>query len=61
MTKLFTSYKICNKNKQSPIGLNIARIEYEYNSMFCDIQQCNMFTQMNKLYMAKSKDFGDDQ
>ncbi len=54
-------YNICHKNKQSPSGLNIARIACEYNDKSCDIQQCNMLTQMNKIYEEKSKDLGNDQ
>ncbi len=33
----------------------------EYSVKSCDIKQCNMLTQINKIYMAKSTDFGDDQ
>ncbi len=43
-------YNIYHRNKQLPSGLNIARIICEYNSKSCDIQQCNMLTQMNKIY-----------
>ncbi len=54
-------YNICHKNKQSPRGLDNARIACEYNVKSCNIQQCNMLTQMNKTYMEKSKDLGNDQ
>ncbi len=60
-TKLVHLYNICHKNKQSPSGLNIARIACECYVKSCDIQQCNMLTQMNKIYVTKSKDLGDDQ
>ncbi len=59
--KLVYLYNICHKNKQSPSGLNIARIACEYNVKSCAIQQCNMLTQMNKMYVEKSKDLGNDQ
>ncbi len=59
--KLVYLYNICHKNKQSPCGLNIARIACEYNVKSCDIQQCNMLTQMNKIYVEKSKVLGNDQ
>ncbi len=35
--KLVHVYNICHKNKQSPSGLNIARITCEYNVKSCDI------------------------
>ncbi len=54
-------YNISHKNKQSPSGLNIARIACEYNVKSCDIQQSNMVTQMNKMYEEKSKDLGNDK
>ncbi len=50
--KLVHLYNICHKNKQSPSGLNIARITYEYNVKSCDFQQCNMLTQM-KIFLWK--------
>ncbi len=59
--KLVHLYNICHKNKQSPSGLNIARIACEYSIKSCDIQQCNMLTQMNKIYVEKSKDHGNDR
>ncbi len=59
--KLVHLYNICHKNKQSPSGLNIARIVCEYDVKSCDIQQCNMLTQINKSYVEKSKDLGNDQ
>ncbi len=59
--KLVHLYNICHINKQSPSGLNIARIACEYSVKSCDIQQCNMLTQMYKLYVAKLKDLGNDQ
>ncbi len=59
--KLVHLYNICHKNKQSPSGPNIARIACEYNVKSGDIQQCNMLTQMNKIYVEKSKDLGNDQ
>ncbi len=59
--KLVHLHNICHKNKQSPSGLNIARIACEYSVKSCDIQQCNMLIQMNKIYVAKSKDLCDDQ
>ncbi len=59
--KLLHLYHICHKNKQSPSCLNIARIACEYNVKSCDIQQCNMLTQMNKIYVEKFKDLGNDQ
>ncbi len=59
--KLVHLYNICHKNKQSPTGLNIVRIACEYNIKSCDIQQCNMLTQMNKIDVEKSKDLGNDQ
>ncbi len=59
--KLVHLYNICHKNKQSPSGLNIARMACEYNAKSCDIQQCNMLTQMNKIYVEKSKNPGNDQ
>ncbi len=42
-------------------GLNIARIACEQSVKSCDVQQSNMLTQMNKIYMTKSKDLDDDQ
>ncbi len=45
--KLVHLYNICYKNKQSQSGLHIARIACEYNVKSCNIQQCNMLTQMN--------------
>ncbi len=59
--KLVHLYNICDINKQSLSVLNIARIACEYNVKSCDIQQCNMLTQMNKIYVEKSKDLGNDQ
>ncbi len=59
--KLVHLYNICHKNKQSPSGLNIARIACEYNVKSCDIQQCNMLIQLNNIYVEKSKDLGNDQ
>ncbi len=59
--KLVRLYNICHKNKQSQSGLNIARIACEYSVKSCDIHQCNMLTKMNKIYVAKSKDLGNDQ
>ncbi len=59
--KLVHLYNICRKNKQSPSGPNITRIACEYNVKSCDIQQCNMLTQMNKIYVEKSKDLDNDQ
>ncbi len=59
--KLVHLYNIFHKNKQSPSGLNIARIMCEYSVKSYDIQQCKMLTQMNKIYMTKSKNLGDDQ
>ncbi len=59
--KLVHLYNICHKNKQSPSGLNIARVTCEYNVKSCDIQQCNMLTQMNTIYEEKSPDLGNDQ
>ncbi len=59
--KLVYLYNICHKNKQSSSGLNISKIAYEYNVKSCDIQQCNMLTQMNTIYVEKSKDLGNDQ
>ncbi len=59
--KLVHLYNICHKNKQSPSGLNIARIACEYNVKSYNIQQCNMLTQMSKIYVEKSKDLGNDQ
>ncbi len=59
--KLVHLYNICHKNKQSPSGLNIARIACEYDDKSCDIIQRNMLTQMNKSYVEKSKDLGNDQ
>ncbi len=59
--KLVHLYHICHKNKQSLSGLNIARIACEYSVKSCDIQQCNMLTQMNKIYVKKSRDLGNDQ
>ncbi len=59
--KLVHLYNIYHKNKQSPSGFNIARIACEYNVKSCDIQQCNMLTQMNQIYVEKSKDLGNDQ
>ncbi len=54
-------YNICHKNKQSPSGLNIARmITFEYVKS-SDNQQCNMLTQIYKIYVEKSKDLGNDQ
>ncbi len=63
MQSLSNSYnnKIVLKNKQSPSGYNIARIACEYSIKSCDIQQCNMLTQMNKICVAKSKTLGYDQ
>ncbi len=59
--KLVHLHNICHKNKQSPNGLNIARIACEYKVKSCDIQQCIMLTQMNKTYVEKSRDIGNDQ
>ncbi len=59
--KLVHLYNICHKSKQSPSGLNIARIACKYSVKSYDIQQCNMLTQMSKIYVAKSKDLGNDQ
>ncbi len=59
--RLVHLYNICHKNKQSTSGLNIARIAYEYNAKSCDIQQCNMLNQMNKIYVEKLNDLGNDQ
>ncbi len=59
--KIVHLYNICHKHKQSSIGLNIARISCKYNVKSCNIQQCNMLTQMNKIYVEKSKDLGNDQ
>ncbi len=59
--KLVHFYNICNKNKQSPSCLNIGGIVCEYTARSCDIHQCNMLTQMIKVYVAMSKDLGDDQ
>ncbi len=61
INKLVHLYNICHKNKQSPSGLNIVRIECKYNVKSCDIQQSNMLIQMNKTYVAKSKDLGNGQ
>ncbi len=57
--KLVHLYHICHQNKQTPNGLNIARIESSITS--CDIRQRNILTQMNKLSVAKSKDLDNDQ
>ncbi len=46
--------------KQNKSGLHIARIACEYNVKSCDIQQCNILTQMNTIYMTKWKDLGDN-
>ncbi len=59
--KLVHLYNISHKNKQSPSGLNIASITCEYSVKSCDIHQCNMLTQMNKIYEEKSMDLGNDQ
>ncbi len=59
--KLVHLYSICHKNKQSPSGLDNARIACEYSVKSCDIQQYNILTQMKRIYLAKSKDLGDDQ
>ncbi len=48
-------------NAQSPSGLNITRIMCEYCVKSCDIQQCNMLPQINKIYVGNSKDLDDDQ
>ncbi len=59
--KLIHLYNIWHKNKQSPSGLNIVKIACEYNVKSCDTQQCDMLTQMNNIYVEKSKDHGNDQ
>ncbi len=59
--KLVHLYNICHKNKQSPSGLNIARIVCEYSVKSYDIHQCNKLTQMNNIYVSKSKYLGDNQ
>ncbi len=59
--KLGHLYNVCHKNKQSPSGLNIARIACEYEIKTSDIQQSNMLSLMNKVYIARSKDLGDEQ
>ncbi len=42
-SKIVHFYNICHKNKQSPSGLNIARIVCEYSVKSCDIQQCDIY------------------
>ncbi len=59
--KLVHLYNICHKNKQSPSGLNIARIACKYSVKSCEIQQCNILSLMNKIYVEKSKVLGYDQ
>ena len=59
--KLAHLYNVCHKHKQSPSGLNVARIACEYETKTSDIQQRNMLSLKNKFYVASSKDLGDER